>query len=30
MEWVDGVQPVRQTVGGRKMGSRLTVKVFWL
>ena len=27
MEWADGLQLVRQTVGGRKMGSRLTVKV---
>ena len=27
MEWVDESQPVRQTVGGLKMGSRLTVKV---
>ena len=29
MEWAEGMgpQPVRQTVGGRKMGSRLTVKV---
>ena len=27
MEWADGSQPVRQTVGGWKMGSRLTIKV---
>ena len=27
MEWADGLQPVRQTVGGRKMRSRLTIKV---
>ena len=23
------LQPVRQTVGGQKMGSRLTVKISW-
>ena len=27
LEWADGSQPLRQTVGRRKMGSRLTVKV---
>jgi len=29
-EQADGSQSVRQTVGGQKIGSRLTVKISWL